>query len=288
MESWIRKQVLIDRPEGRCTRLVVKHVSGSRGGGNEIASIVVPDGVSGSDDWISSALSEIETSAHTDAGGLGGPQKYMVYAFFSESESKPLARFPFLEHATDSESEDDGELESEPPTTRGLTSQLMRHNEALMRTSVMGFSQMMGTLQRQLAKQADVIEKLVNEKFETLDTIEELLTKKQERDIEAKSATMKQDLMEEAGKKLLLLAPMVVNKLVGKTVLPQKSTPRDEILRNFLGSLNQDQLMAMSGILSPEQQAAIMEIGDSLEKEGGKTNERDEGETASGGSGKDV
>lgn len=65
-ETWIRKQVMVQRGEGRCTRLLLRHVVQGNKVGNEVASIIVPE--EWSDEWIQDSVNEIETSAHTDAG----------------------------------------------------------------------------------------------------------------------------------------------------------------------------------------------------------------------------
>lgn len=257
-ETWIRKQVMVQRGEGRCTRLLLRHVVQGNKVGNEVASIIVPE--EWSDEWIQDSVNEIETSAHTDAGGIGGPQKYMVFAFFERSEAKPLARFPFLEHASDEGSDEEGaELDTESPNARGLTAQLMRHNEALMRTSMMGITQIISTLQRQVSKQSDTIEKLVEEKFNNLEMMENVLSKKQERDIELREAENKQKLLTDAAEKAMGLMPIVVNKLMGKTVMPAPSI-NDELLKSFLSSITPEQLDSLVSILKPEQSMVVMEL----------------------------
>jgi len=257
-ETWIRKQVMIQRVEGRCTRLMLRHVVQGNKVGNEVASFNVP--IEWDDQWIQDCLNEIETSAHTDAGGLGGPQKYMVFAFFERSEAKPLARFPFLEHASDEGSGDEGsDLDTESPNAKGLTAQLMRHNEALMRTTMMGITQIIGTLQRQVSKQSDTIEKLVQEKFDNLDTMESMLSKKQERDIELREAETKQKLLSDAAEKAMVLMPVVINKLMGKEVMPAPSM-NDELLKSFLSTITPEQLDGLTKILKPEQAMVVLEL----------------------------
>lgn len=257
-ETWVRKQFMVQRAEGRCTRLLLRHVTQGNKAGNEVASINLPPEYD--EQTVQEVANEIETSAHTDAGGLGGPQKYMVFAFFEKSEAKPLARFPFLEHASDVGDSDEGdELDTESPNAKGLTAQLMRHNEALMRTTMMGITQIIGTLQRQTAKQAETIEKLVEEKFQNLDLVEELLGRKQERDIAAQEADTKRKLITDAGEKALALLPVIVNKMAGKEVMAAPSM-NDEMLRSFLATITPEQMEGLSKVLKPEQAMIVMEL----------------------------
>lgn len=257
-ETWVRKQLMIQKAEGRCTRIVLRHVVQGNKVGNEVASWNCP--IELDEQWIQDTVNEVETSAHTDAGGLGGPQKYMLFAFFERSEAKPLARFPFLEHASDEGTGDEGsDLDTESPNAKGLTAQLMRHNEALMRTTMMGITQIIGTLQRQVSKQSDTIEKLVQEKFDNLDTMEALLSKKQERDMELKEAETKQRLLTDAAEKAMALMPVVVSKIVGKDG-PTSPSMNDELLKSFLSTITPDQLDNLTKILKPEQSMIVIEL----------------------------
>lgn len=257
-ETWLRKQLMVMKAEGRCTRIVLRHVVQGNKVGNEVASWNCP--IELDEQWIQDTVNEVETSAHTDAGGLGGPQKYMLFAFFERSEAKPLARFPFLEHASDDVGGGDGdELDTESPNAKGLTAQLMRHNEALMRTTMMGITQIIGTLQRQVSKQSETIEKLVQEKFDNLDTMEQLLGKKQERELEMREAETKQKLLTDAAEKAMALMPIVVSKLTGKA-LPGAPTANDELLKTFLSTITPEQLDKLTSILSPEQTMVVLEL----------------------------
>ena len=249
---------MVQKAEGRCTRIVLRHVVQGNKVGNEVASWNCP--IEMDEQWVQDTTNEVETSAHTDAGGLGGPQKYMLFAFFERSEAKPLARFPFLEHASDDVGGGEGDdLDTESPNAKGLTAQLMRHNEALMRTTMMGITQIIGTLQRQVSKQSDTIEKLVQEKFDNLDTMEELLSNKQKRDLEFKEAETKQKLLTDAAEKTMALLPVVVSKLTGKA-LPGAPSMNEELLKTFLSSITPEQLESLTKVLRPEQAMVVVEL----------------------------
>ena len=75
---------------------------------------------------------DIEQEAVRDACGIGRLQRYVLYAYRTESKKEASSRLTFN---VDGQAESE-ENESEPPTAKGQLAQLMRHNEALAKMVV--------------------------------------------------------------------------------------------------------------------------------------------------------
>lgn len=262
LEKWMRRQLYVERDEGPCVRLVLKHVGAGNKLGSEVFTAPVP--AKADDAFIEATINELQTTANQDAGGLGGVQSYVVQAYFKEEE-KPLARYTFKVQGAD-EDEEGSQMSSEPPNRVGITSQLMRHQEAIFRTAVMGQSQVIGTLMRQNATLSELVEKFMADRVQTIDVLESLLSKKQERELEIKRAEAKQAMLSDAFDKVMTLAPIVVAKIAGKGVVPGAESPLEVQIKGLLETITPDQFEALTGTLKPEQQMALAEIYTGLQE----------------------
>ncbi len=262
LDQWIRRQVYDDEGDaGRCLRLTLKHLGLSRREGQEIGFYKVPSAKKTDENWIVETVNRIEGDSMSDAGGIGGVQRYVVLAFYEKTGEKPMARFTFREAGHDEEYDED---ESEPATRAGHMAQMMRHNEAIMRIAVAGTGQVLSYLQRSNSNQAEIIEKLITEKMRGIETMEDLKSQEFERRLIREKEERDDKRKAEVFEKLMALAPVVVNKIAGKNLLPAPSTER-EMMRALLGSLSEDQLLSLSRILRPEQSALIAEIAGSVQ-----------------------
>jgi hypothetical protein len=260
--NWVRQQIVIEREvsEGPCVKLVLKHIN-INSKQNEIALFdlrAMRAGAENQDAFFDSLVNEIETRAHDDAEGLGGTQRYCVFAHCKNAD-KPVSRFTFRMEAGDQDGDDDGEAMSEPPTKTGMVGQLMRHTEAIMRTSVVSTNHTISMLQRTIDRQAEQIEKLLSEKFRNLETMEDLISRRDERKLAAADQVFKHQLQGETFKRLMMLAPVVVNRMAGKTLIPG-ANPMNQMLANFAGSLKTEQMEQMAQILTPEQMITVIEV----------------------------
>ena len=259
-EIWLRKQLGSDRDEGRCTKLVLQHVTSGKKAGGEVVAISIPKKIRDQEaveSLLTDTTTEIENASNADAAGIGGTQSYVISAWFENSE-RPLARFTFRVMGSD---EDDGDLSSEAPTKEGLLGQLMRHNDVMMRTSVMSTGQTIAMLQRQNSRLQETLESLLEEKWKNLEVMEGLYSQKQERELAASNAAMKQKLLGEFAEKAQLLFPVIVNKLAGRKALPEpEGGSMMAMMKGFLETLTPDQFEVLGKVLRPEQQIAVAEL----------------------------
>lgn len=260
---WIRQQVLLDDEEkGRCKKIVLRHVAGGRYG-SEILSVPIPK--KGIDDpWFEEVANDIEIRVTDDAEGLGGMQTYCVNSLYEKRPDKPGSRFTIRETSSDENLED---AESEPPTKTGIISQMMRHTEAATRVALMATGQIMSTLKSTNARQAETIEKLVQERMANFETMEKLRSEEVERRILLQKAESDEKMKGELFDKLSTLLPIAVNRISGQKLLPEKRTAMESMIQGLIESITPDQLEGLQGVLKPTQLVSLMEIFQALQPE---------------------
>ncbi len=258
LENWMRRQFFADteHDDGRVSKLVLRHAAGKGGDVQTFPLKKVPD-----ETKLESLLNDIEQAAQDDAEGLGGLQKYVLIAI-RQGTGAAGGRFSFNMQGSDDSDED--AFNSEPASLKGIASQQMRHNEIIMRTSVMATNQVITTLQRTISRQADLIEKMEADRAGTFQLMEELQSQKHERDIQTANHLHKQEVQKELLGKVTLLLPSVINKLTGKKVMKEGASPEAMAIKEFMASLKPQQMEALSSILAPEQLISIMNMYESV------------------------
>jgi len=195
-------------------------------------------------------------AAEEDCKGLGGRQRYAVKIYYGKSkQAARQQRFSLYEKDPWEDSKD---LDSEAANPRGVLSQLMRHNEAIMRTSVLGQQDTLRALGRMNEKLVSRLEILESKHFETVVMYEELISQKHQREIEVMQAEASERRKDEMLSNLRLLVPIAINKLAGENVMKIPDTPETLQLRTFVESLDADQLQQILSSLNPAQQVSVM------------------------------
>jgi hypothetical protein len=183
--------------------------------------------------------------------------KYIVMAYYEDyefsSSQSPPALFRSMRQGDDFEG-------SEPPTQKGLTTQLMRHTEGLTRLLVANTAQTQAHGERMLTAAFKRIEELENDKLEAIRLVEQISNDTHTREIEMKREVAKIGRQQEAWESFKVLAPTIVNKIAGKHLLPQKITPKDEILHTLIASITPDQFETLKSLLKPPQLIGFMEL----------------------------
>lgn len=263
-ERWLRQQVLIeDEDKGRCKKIVVRHVVSNKMG-SELITVPVPKKEI-DQAWFDETIATVENGISDDAEGLGGVQTYVILPYHANTATKPSSRFTIRE-ATASV-DDPEEMDSEPPTAKGMLAQSMRHTEAAIRMSMMSMGQIVTTLRHTNAKQAELIEKLVAEKMANLEMMEDLKSQKLEREILTRREESKEKMKVEIMDKVSTLVPVLVNRIAGKSLLPGKTTPMEGMIKGLVESIEPGQLESLQSVLKPTQLVALMEIFQSLQPE---------------------
>lgn len=254
LEEVLRKEAL--------DKVIVSHVRVDGKRGDEVVTIVIDpeDKASSSPAGIAE---RVFAAAERDASALGGVQRYVAQTLFL-GEDKPRGRFAFrcAGEADEDGIDEDAEALSEPPSARGMVAQSMRHAEAFARMATMGASHMIEMQARTIAKQNDTIQKLVDEKLATIDAVEELRSRKHERDMAEKELEARQENTRQIVDAVRMLLPVALNKLVGgdRPLLPGAKSTSELSMDAFLESITPDQLPQLLSVMTPAQQAAVMAI----------------------------
>lgn len=260
LKRYLRGVFLIEHKEGPCFRLTLKHTV-PKGPAEDVQNYNIGDSQEFTEEFVSQMQSKIENDAFADSEGHGGLQKYALYAYHVNDPNHSQSRLVFRmgDAATDEK-----DFESEPANERGMVSMLMRHTEALMRSQVMSTNNVLTTLQRENARLQAEKEKMEEHNLAAIRVREELLNQHHERllvqtEVENNMA-MKQDMYQ----KLMMLAPVAINKMAGQKILPENTSPMAMALRGLAESLTKDPdrlaKIAMSGMFNQAELAAIQEL----------------------------
>jgi hypothetical protein len=192
----------------------------------------------------------IQRRAHDDGRHFRGHSLYGVFAY---RERDYLDRYFF---GVDGE-ETHPHFGQREANLSGVTSQLMRHNEANARLAIGQTLDVIGHYKVLLTAREKRIEELEAKYWKVVELYERLTSLQHERELEVKrleQADKRQDFLRE---KLDMLAPVLMAKIVpGAT----KGALGEELVRQFLKSLSPEQMQSIVGSLNPEQAAVINEV----------------------------
>lgn len=272
MEKWLRQQIFRAR-EVPLERFSLRSAaSGTKA--EEVETFALPADFNG--DNVGVLLDEITSRAQADADGMGTKlQRYVLVAIEMGAKSGP--RYPFKvrgegEEEDRDESDDDGQ-----PTEKGLTRQLMRHNEALMRMLVMTTGSAVTSMSRRLDNAEATNLAMVKQRSEDLRVLEAAKTEQHERDQQLLLVSGQEERKNELFKKLELLMPIVVNKLSGRDVMPVGKGA--DIFQTLADSLQPEQLQQIAPFLTQEQQMLLLTLLKSA-REKSAASEKQKGEAS--------
>jgi len=237
-------------------RLLIRHDTGA-----EVATMRGDEGgpFEHSDGAIDELATAIADRVLEDAIGLGSVQRYVVIAYGLD---KVIGRLTLRENADASGAGrlPGDPLDSEPPTEKGLLTQTMRHLEISERTHATVVANIFAMQTRMLHEKDERIAHLEERHWETVIAAEQLVSDHHRRQLENRAADQKAEAMREVLGTFLQLAPTAVNKLAGRRVLPEKTSPALVGLRALVGTLKPEQLEALKFVLSPAQLENFTEI----------------------------
>lgn len=264
LEQFIRQQLFRER-QIPLEKFVLRHAkTGTRG--IEIDEFPINGPVTG--DQVPYMVDDILQRAQCYADGLGSKVQGFALEALVEG-AKTGSKFTFrLRGESDEEDEEGGE---DAPTEKGLTSQLMRHNEALMRMLVMTTGSSVQHLQKQLEASGRTINELVQAQNEQRKLIEQANTEQHERDMQMLLTSGQEERKASLFKQLEGLLPMVMRKMVGAPLLSEKES---SVIGPFLSSLSEEQIRNIAGQLSPEQQIALFKVYNEIKKMGNDASQK--------------
>jgi hypothetical protein len=263
IDQWLRKQVVLpDELHGRASKIMLRHLSVERKPQGDVATFAVkldPGSLE-----IEPLINEICEAAQKDADDLAsGIQNYALYAFFPED----LDYFPRKVFRVAGSNEDfERDLNpSEPPTEKGLVSQLMRHNENIMKTMTVSSSYMTGTLQRENQRLAEMNEKFAQQQVDFMVLLQDTMDQAHSRRLAEKkdevALAMKQDVMA----KLDALVPVIINRISGQNLMPVED-PSFILMGTLLENLSEKQQLDFLNNLNEGQKPLFAEMLSAYEK----------------------
>jgi len=268
LEQWIKRHVAYpDAKLGKCHKVVVKHLSVDKKPQGDVTQISVKL-EEGGEDEIAPLLNQIADAAQNDANDLNsGVQQYAICAYYTVDRNY-VARKVFRVTSVDEESEKDISP-SEPPTERGLTAQLMRHNEAMARQMTITTSMQLQTMEREISRLASMNEKFSSQQVDFIILVQDLLDNTTKRRLDEKREEANLVLKEEGLAKVASLLPFIINKLAGQPVLPTED-PSFMLMASFLENLTEAQQEQLLSSCSDSQKMVLASIVAEYEKKKSK------------------
>jgi hypothetical protein len=218
-----------------------------------------------SDTNVNDIADQIEACAHEDGRHFRGPTVYGVFAY-REAGKPAVARTLLRIEGQGAAEAFMGETET--ADARGITSQLMRHNEVAARMALGTTADIIEYYRRALDARDRRIDELEARHFKTLELYEDLQSMRHEREIDVLREHRADQRTQFLKEKLDMLAPVLMNKLLGKGAGGGSGAPAlgEELMRQFLKSLTPQQIEALMGMLRPEQAAVIGEVYEAYAK----------------------
>lgn len=263
LAKWLRECLYLaveeDEQAQRLTRIVARQLVKGNKRGEEVFHLDVPR--KATDDWAESAATEIYGKLQSETANLGGLQKYALYAYHSGDNENHTSRHVIRIQGIE-EDDDDDSLNSEEPNKTGLTSQAMRHAEAYAKQLVGLIMTLGSTFQSTISRQSAMIEKLMADKLEGIETMQLLMNDKEERDVRMVQAKAKARGIEEFVGKIGVLLPAIANKVTGQPIFPVRDASVTMMTRGLLTSLacDEERMKKMIGLMTTEETIAFTNL----------------------------
>lgn len=229
----------------KCTGLSLVHVSGA----TKVELKTVKIGARSYDPKELASL--FQGTADNFAGGVPGVQQFELLAFYDDGE-QPQSFYPFRVAADP----DHQGLATEGPTSTGITSQLMRHNEAVSRLGWHHTGEVFRVLERTIDRQDKRIEMLEKEQLDAIELAKELVLKQA---ADSHNRTIELLKLKQSAKDreaIMRILPPVINRVTGKEIFPQNMVDT-AIFENMAETLDEAQIKQLATILKPEQWALV-------------------------------
>lgn len=254
MVVWLEETLKREDVPGRLRKLSVCHVVKGNKIGDEIRAVSVPDAPD--DDWLQSTASKIVEQASAEATTLrSGVQRYVVNALF-EGDDRTHGRHVFsIDGAEDLE----GALDTDGPDADGLVGQsqklTMFFAKEFGRTSI---QRERGLLEENQALRRECAD-LRADAAKRYKLMEDLSSRKHERDLEMAAELGKQKRLDRSIDTLEMMVPMAVNHFTGRKLLPEHA-PEALLLKQLAEKVTPEQFSQCAAVLGPELAATLFHL----------------------------
>lgn len=211
----------------------------------------------------SELLEQVEERALRQANALGGVQSFLFEMYDNAGQPLGCEVFRLSAEAMGG----DRSMLAEPANEGGVVAQLMRQNEALLRTQALVLKEQTVSWKENLRaalnmveashKRADFSE---GKYLEGLQVISQVLTGESENAVALKKAEGNADAKRLIAGRVAGLLPMVASAFVQNG--PAKSPAHATLIgaKNLFTSLTQEQIQAFLALLSPDQAAQVFQM----------------------------
>ena len=261
--DWIREHVAVAvAGRGRCKRLVLRQMSLESKPQGDVNSFNIPqdEGLAGETDML---VNRIVDAAQRDANDFeGGVQKYAIFAYYSDDPNY-VPRKIFRVAADDEVTRDLSP--SEPPTEKGLVSQVMRHLEAVMRTSTVSTGVVIENMTRQLRDHQEAKKVTDKQTVDLMLLVQANINEAHRRRLDERKEEMEMGIKEGLFEQLKVAVPIILNRISGKPLLPEQDKSF-MLMAALLENLRPEQQAFLRESLDPPQAAVLGEILGEYEK----------------------
>jgi hypothetical protein len=267
LSTWFKQMAYAKRGDSQFEKVIIRHVINKSKSGDVVGRFEVPELSERSADWDLDFAAAVISNLNTEASTLGGIQHYACYALFS-GDDEPVGRCIVTVHGVGI---DDGEddLTSEPPTKGGLVSMAMRHQEANARILVGALTPILQSYKIQNERLIAQNDALMQSKFELLNEMSEVWDERKKQSVEQTREDVKTKAIQEGIETVRALAPVIINKIIGKDLLPtDKAAGITSMARSLYPSLTEEQAEALGKILRPDQLMQFYSMGEALLDDG--------------------
>lgn len=267
--QWILQHVAFPNKKlhGRCEKVVLRHLNIERKNQGDIGTFPVRL-EEGAEDEIQPLVDQIAEAAQSDANDLkSGVQTYAIYAYFTLDKSYSVRKI--FRVSAEEEMERDA-MPTEQPTEKGLVAQTMRHLEAVMRHSTISSSMQLQTMQRENARLSEMNERFSQQQIDFLVLMQDLMNDATKRRLDERREEAGLAMKAEAIEKLSALAPVIINRIAGKPILPEPDKSF-MLMSALLENLSDDQQQQLMGLLTDSQKMVLAETLTEYEKRKSKT-----------------
>ena len=199
-----------------------------------------------------------------DCKNFSGFQSYLLLYYTEKGGDDPRGRF-ILKIAGEQETDPYEITGTEPSNEKGLISQMMRHNEALMRITLQNVTGQMSMYERRLESQERMLERSSEREIRVLELIGNLEDRKLERDMEFRRIERGEKVKDKLLSKVDMFMPVLAAKMMPSQV-SKESNGFDPRIMSLLGSLDENQMHKLLETLTDDQRTVLFEIYTSYKK----------------------
>ena len=176
---------------------------------------------------------------------------YHVRPYFGDA-TQPTGSYPIrVENMNLNDPDTSTFLPEEGVHAKGLLAQTRRHLEGMWKLTAGSINETMRALREQNIALQEDNRKLHEMQLENYRLQQELLDRKQERQIQAMKAAAAQRLKEQMLENLLPFVPIIINKIQGSRVLPETVHPDVEQFKVFLSTIKEEEFPQLMSLFGP-------------------------------------